>query len=315
MKPLVSIAVPTYNPTDGHLRSLVESVLKQDHRPLELVMCDDASGADLGWVNAVKEPEVTIIQAANDQRAGMVGNWNSVVERSSGDYVIVLHQDDLLVPTSVELLVDALTSDSSVVAAGCAPTFIDEEGKVLERRLRVNHRSRIFLSQKRYRLDRQRLTYLSLRNGQALGEPSAVMFRRDAFLSVKGYAEYQHAADVDFTLRLVSLGDVIYVNEPLFLRRWHGSNLTHHNRASGHVAKDRRMLYRRYADRLAKQDRNKVRAAMISYAFFDARTAAQFHDVRGVAGAFGPADIWLASPRAVFNRIRELATGNNLDQC
>ena len=314
--PLVSLAVPVYKPTAKHLLDLVESVRKQDYRPLELIMCDDASGADLDWLAERKAPGITVKRAVNERRAGMVGNWNAAVEHTTGEFVIVLHQDDLLAPSSVRRLSNALRSDSSVVAAGSAPTFIDAEGNVLERKLRVNHRSRIFLRESSYRLDREQLTYLSLRNGQALGEPSAVMFRKDAFLQVEGYdARYEHAADVDFTLRLVSLGDVLYINHPLFLRRWHDSNLTHHNRASGLVARDRRILYSRYAGRLAGRQRGRVRAAMVSYAFFDGRTAARFGDLRGVLGAFGPADIWRVGPRALLERARELKSGRNLDRC
>lgn len=313
--PLISLVVPVYKPTDKHLRDLVESVREQDYRPLELVMCDDASGADLELLHELKTPEITVKRAVNEHRAGMVGNWNAAVGHSTGEFVIVLHQDDLLAAPSVRRLSDALRSDSSVVAAGSAPIFIDAEGNVLERKLRVNHRSKIFLRESSYRLDRKQLTYLSLRNGQALGEPSAVMFRKDAFLQVEGYdARYEHAADVDFTLRLASIGSVVYVNQALFLRRWHQSNLTHHNRVSGLVARDRRILYRRYADTLASEERDRVRAAMVSYAFFDGHMAARFGDVRGTLGAFGPPDIWRARPRALIERVRELKSGRNLDQ-
>ena len=314
--PLISLVVPVYKPTDKHLRDLVESVREQDYRPLELVMCDDASGADLDWLLELKTPGITVKRSVNEHRAGMVGNWNAAVRHSSGEFVIVLHQDDLLTSASVKLLSDALRSDASVVAVGSAPTFIDAEGNVLERKLRVSHRSRIFVLQDSYRLDSQLLTYLSLRNGQALGEPSAVMFRKDAFLQIDGYdARYEHAADVDFALRLASVGDVIYLNQRLFLRRWHHSNLTHHNRASGLVARDRRILYRHYADRLKRKERTRVRAAMVSYAFFDGQTAARFCDAKGVLSALGPPDIWRVGPRALIERARELKSGRNLDQC
>ncbi|HEY3865207.1 MAG TPA: glycosyltransferase [Solirubrobacteraceae bacterium] len=313
--PLISLAVPIYKPTDKYLRDLVESVRDQDYRPLELVMCDDASGADLDWLPELKTSGITIKRAVNERRAGMVGNWNAAVSHSTGEFVILLHQDDLLATSSVRRLSDALRSDSSVVAVGSAPIFIDAEGNVLERKLRVNHRSKIFLRENFYRLDRKQLIYLSLRNGQALGEPSAVMFRKDAFLQVGGYdAKYEHAADVDFTLRLASIGDAVYVNQALFLRRWHQSNLTHHNRVSGLVARDRRVLYRRYADMLESRERGRVRAAMVSYAFFDGRMAARFGDVRGVLGAFGPPDIWRVRPRTLIERAREVTSGHNLDR-
>lgn len=314
--PLVSLTVPVYKPTEAHLRDLVQSVISQDYRPIELIICDDASGADLSWMDDFEAPGITVLRTANSARAGMVGNWNAAVRHSSGKFVIVLHQDDMLTASSVRLLSNTLRSDSSIVAAGSAPTFIDGEGNVLKRKLRVSHRSRIFQLNDSYRLDSEQLTYLSLRNGQALGEPSAVMFRKDTFERVGGYdADFEHAADVDFTLRLASVGDAIYINQPLFLRRWHDSNLTHHNRASGLVTRDRRVLYRRYADRLTNKERSRVRAAMVSYAFFDGYSAARFRDIKGIASALGPADIWRASPRALFDRVREIKSGRNLDRC
>lgn len=314
--PLVSVAVPLYKPELRYVREMVSALVAQDCRPLEVVLSDDASGAEVDWVDSSLGDGITYARHANAERLGMVGNWNAAVNRTSGALVIVLHQDDFITPTGLRVMRDTLAADPTLVAVGVAPHFIDEDGRLLVRKLRVNHRMRLFQERRGYRLTRNELTYLTLRNGQVLGEPSAVMFRREAFRAIGGYdARYAHAADVDFTLRLAGHGDVVYINEPFLRRRWHRANLTHRNRAEGVIARDRRQLYDTYADRLDRTQRDRVRAAMLSYMMYDVVTAVRHGNLRDVLSLLSLGDAWRVSLRALMTRVRELWSGHNLDRC
>ena len=49
-----------------------------------------------------------------------------------------------------------------------------------------------------------------------IGEPGAVLFRRDLALKVGGfYAENPYVIDLDYWLRLLAQGDAYYLDQPL----------------------------------------------------------------------------------------------------
>src|SRR5205814_5089086 len=110
----------------------------------------------------------------------------------------------------------------------------------------------------------------------AFGEPSAVMFRRAAFDAVGGYdTQFEHAADVDFNLRVARVGKAVYVAAPLLRRRLHVASLTRSHVASGASSRDRVRLYRRHADDagLSQVELGRVRVALVSHAGYDAARA------------------------------------------
>ena len=130
----------------------------------------------------------------------------------------------------------------------------------------------------RYVLGHEELVRLSLRNGNAYGETSAVMFRRSVFATIGGYdPSFEHAADVDFNLRASALGRSVYLRHPYLRRRWHAGGLTRTNLASGAVARDRVRLYERYRDTtgLTDRDRAEARSALASHSVYDAVRAAR----------------------------------------
>ena len=94
--PLISVCIPVYN---GflYLGETINSVLSQDYDNLEIIIQDNAS-TDGTWPMlqslAAAHPQISIMR--NEQNVGMSGNWNLVVNRASGDYVMLLSADDLL---------------------------------------------------------------------------------------------------------------------------------------------------------------------------------------------------------------------------
>lgn len=242
----VSVCIPTYRPSIDHLRHTIESVLSQvGSFELEIVVRDDASDMDFG---TLERDLPTVHFHYNDRNLGMVGNWNACVESSHGDYVMLLGQDDILLPGLISRYVSAFQKHSDAVMCSCAREFIDDKGSRIAPRRAVNDRKNIFVSRPVYLLDYATILRLCLRNGNAIGEPSCVMYRRRAFERLGGYdPDFQHAADLDFNLRASALGNVVYFREPGTGRRLHAQRLTHSNRRLGHVARERTEIYRRHA--------------------------------------------------------------------
>ena len=184
--PTVSLCIPVYAPAPRHLERLLASIAAQHHDALEVVLTDDSATPDLDViVERSGLDAVTVVR--NPERLGMVANWNEAGRRASGELMMVLGQDDELGEGLVARYLDAFTEVPEAVACSSGEVWIDDDDNEVGVPRRPNRRERIFVAQRRYVLDQDTLVRLCLRNGQVYGEPSAVMFRRDAFAAVGGY--------------------------------------------------------------------------------------------------------------------------------
>lgn len=131
MKPaLVSVVIPTYNRA-AMLRECLESVLAQNHRPLEIIVADDGSTDDTeATVEAFREqtksePGLEVIFLGLP-RGGAPKARNAGVARATGEFIQYVDSDDLLHPCKVELQVAALAADTDADFVWGLYAYFDE---------------------------------------------------------------------------------------------------------------------------------------------------------------------------------------------
>lgn len=91
-----SVLIPTRNRLE-YLRYAVESVLRQGYDSWELIISDNCSDEDVGeFVSSLRDPR--ILYARTERPLPVTDNWNLALSRSSGDYVVMLGDDDCLMP-------------------------------------------------------------------------------------------------------------------------------------------------------------------------------------------------------------------------
>ncbi len=89
-----SVLLPTRNRLDL-LQYAVESVRKQDYENWEIVISDNFSEDDIaGYVRSLNDPRIRYFRT--DSFLPVTDNWNNALEKSDGDYVIMLGDDDCL---------------------------------------------------------------------------------------------------------------------------------------------------------------------------------------------------------------------------
>lgn len=104
---LVTIAIPTYNRSDGYLREALGSALAQTYEPLEIVVVDNAStDATADYVASVADERVRYVR--NETNVGVNDNFNACVAHARGEYVLLLHDDDRIDPDFASACVEAL---------------------------------------------------------------------------------------------------------------------------------------------------------------------------------------------------------------
>ncbi len=115
---LVSIVMCTYNGS-AFLTEQIESLLKQDYRPLEIVVVDDCSTDDT-WQQLQRwetsYPNIFRI-FQNEYNLGYNKNFERGIQLARGEYIALSDQDDIWMPTKISASVRALeaATDNSVL--------------------------------------------------------------------------------------------------------------------------------------------------------------------------------------------------------
>src|SRR5262245_50550402 len=125
----VSVCIPTYN-TARYLPETVASVLRQTYGDYELIICDNASTDGTGELcKDYVDPRVRYVRY--ETLVGQAANWNRCLGLASGEFVILLHADDLLHEDFLSRAVAMLEGNPAVNLVHCAVQHITSSGEHL----------------------------------------------------------------------------------------------------------------------------------------------------------------------------------------
>ncbi|HLU83294.1 MAG TPA: glycosyltransferase family 2 protein [Trueperaceae bacterium] len=129
----VTIGIPTYNRADGYLSEALSAALAQTYPNIEVIVADNCSTDDTQRVvTAIGGDRVTYIR--HETNLGAQGNYNSLVERATGEYFLMLHDDDRIDADFVATCVAAMGElRPGLVRTGTR--VIDGSGQVVYSRL------------------------------------------------------------------------------------------------------------------------------------------------------------------------------------
>lgn len=96
------------------LRRAVESVVEQDYRPLELVIY--GNGASVDSFEGPHEADVPVRLGSSGANLGVAGGRNAAARLATGDILLFIDDDAVLLEGSLRRAVDAIRSSSAVGA-------------------------------------------------------------------------------------------------------------------------------------------------------------------------------------------------------
>src|SRR3954452_16606925 len=131
--PLVSVIIPAFKP--HYLVDAITSAREQTCADVEILVGDDTPDGRLETIVAsVDDPRVSYhYHGFGDAELNLRGLW----ERSTGRYVKVLFDDDILLADSLTALVSALEAHPASALAFHERKFIDEAGEVIKTPSRI----------------------------------------------------------------------------------------------------------------------------------------------------------------------------------
>lgn len=217
--PRVSICIPTYQGAST-IGATIDSALGQSDGDFELIVVDDGSPDETQAVVASR-PDVRVRYVRNERNLGPQGNWDRCLSLARGRYIKLLPHDDLLHAECLARQVQVLELDQKhdLALVCCSRDVIGPSGKVLLR-------ARGFPGLAEGPLPRASVVRHCLRRGTNLiGEPGAVLFRRELVERVGGFdMRHPYVIDLEYWLRLLQFGRAWYDPQALAsFRVWGGS--------------------------------------------------------------------------------------------
>lgn len=204
--PMFTIAIPTYKRAD-YLKEALDSAINQaTDIPYEIIVVDN---------NPERNDETELLMETyrhipnlryykNSKNIGMTGNWNRLFTLAKTNWVIMLHDDDMLSPYFIKVINDIIATISDV--------DIIQTGKVKDK------------TQLSTVLNHYRISQIHLRNLKWYfkgGAPTGCALKKDTIFQLGGFNEaFFPNQDYCFFSLAASQAKIMYVANKLTYYRW-----------------------------------------------------------------------------------------------
>jgi glycosyltransferase involved in cell wall biosynthesis len=129
MDNLVSVILPVYN-GEQFLKKSIDSVLDQSHKNFELIIINDGSTDKSDLIINKYLPNDKIKYFSRNNK-GLVATLNEAIQRSSGQFIARMDQDDICYPSRIQKQLDFLINNN-IDVCGTSYKIIDENENVLK---------------------------------------------------------------------------------------------------------------------------------------------------------------------------------------
>lgn len=223
--PLVTIVITTFN-CEQYVEETVQSALDQDYPNLEVILVDDGSSDSTIKIAERFSPKVEIVQQSNS--GGPSKPRNTGLSMAKGAYISFLDGDDLLEPERTRRQVVALERHPD--AAMCVGDYRNFKDGVTSK----GHFSTCPQLTAKFQQSPERDTVVFPKGEAAnllLQEnftiTVSVMYRADLVREQRGFSEELKACeDYHLNYRMASNYPVVVINEFVFKRRMHDTNVS-----------------------------------------------------------------------------------------
>jgi GT2 family glycosyltransferase len=215
--PWLSVVLPTYDGA-AYVGAALASVAAQADEGVEVICVDDGSSDDTVRIVRTFSQALDLRVVEGPRKGNWVAGTNQGLRLARGEYVSLLHQDDLWMQGRLRHLRGELAGAPSAALFVHPSLFIDEGGRTLG--------SWGCPLSARDGLVSQEVFFERLLVQNFLAVP-APLFRREAALQVGGLDEsLWYTADWDLWLKLAALAAPVFCPRPLAAFRVHGASQT-----------------------------------------------------------------------------------------
>lgn len=214
--PLVSVFIPAYN-AEKYLEKTIRGVVGQSFQDWELIVINNASkdGTEEIIQQLVREFQDSRIRVlTNKTTLPAPENWNVGLRHAKGEFLKMVCADDIPAKNCIERQVKALQDHPEAVLASGSRIIINSKGKPLFKRSGI--------AKNGIHAGPGVIRRCIMAGANIIGDPVCVMWRRSATEQL-GYFDPSvvYCTDMEYWLRLLSIGDLYYDTEPVGFYRIH----------------------------------------------------------------------------------------------
>lgn len=203
-----SIIVANYN-NGRYLTPLIESILKQTYSKWELIIADDCSTDNSLQILApyMAHPQIKVVR--HQQNKGAASTFNTAMDNSTGALVALLGADDALTADALQIMYDA--HDQSPQASMIYSLYYDCDGE-----LNPVGIGTLTKSIKEVKSVIHKICVANL-----------MTFKRTLYNQTTGFNPFfKRALDQDLFLKLEEVGEVVFIDKPLYYYRRHSGGIS-----------------------------------------------------------------------------------------
>jgi len=212
----VSIGIPAYNAANYIAETLDSIIQQREPPPYEVFVVDDCSTDDTNQIviNHPLKPKLYI----NQKNIGPPANFNKCIEYAQGEYLLILHADDVIEKDFLKDMAEILDKHTNVAMVVCLARIINKLGQIVARQ-----RPPIGFLKQGIVKD----AFLKLAILNKLLTPTALV-RKDIYKNIGGFNDnFQHTADYDMWMRIALYGQLYFLPKYLARFRAHISSHTY----------------------------------------------------------------------------------------
>jgi len=224
--PLVSVLIPTYN-RPKYFQIALESAIKQTYKNIEIIVTDDSTNDQTyKCIQPYLKKHQNVFYYKNPNTIGGAQNFIHAYEKSNGEYINFLMDDDVFAPNKIEMMLAYFLEDYAhkITLITSYRSFIDENGNSIPDTI---HNQRRF--QKIIALDGKQAGNSIISEFNWIGEPTTPLFRKKDLTEPFGVFSgrlYRSGVDLVAWLNLLSKGNLLYIPDPLSSLRLHAKNIS-----------------------------------------------------------------------------------------
>ncbi len=205
----LSIVIPAHNVQET-IEHTIHSALSSSHRPLEVIVVNDGSSDQTAArVALVHDPRVSVVTRAH--AGGPAVARNEGADHAQGEFVTFLDGDDLIVPGTLDRLIDAF-SPRDVVSMGKF-IAVNEHDLALDIGTWSTFQLQPMVRRGR-RWEPCALNSESILSRLVTPPPGASVLRREVVRAVGGYrCDIARSEDLEFLVRVLGQGSAVLVDE------------------------------------------------------------------------------------------------------
>ncbi len=214
----ITVAIPTFNRCH-FIGKTIESVIRQTYQDFELLIVDNASTDNTeNVVRSFTDKRIRYIK--NEKNIGIIENWNKCIQLSSGKYLTILGDDDVLLKRFLEKSINVHDAHPTIGFTFTHCNKVDEVRNFIKR-WGYNFTPSGYLTGINY-------LFYTLDYEACLTNSSTVLLKREVFNSV-GEFQIEFARNVfDFNMwiRIASCYDIFFIDEVLCDYRIHDDQVS-----------------------------------------------------------------------------------------